>query len=123
MTLFDYAMIAILGFVSGVLSMGCVMIGLPLAESVFGYVTSNRLLELSNLEHPALKTLFIEAPGTYQHSIMVGSLNEAAAEAIGANAILARVGGYYHDIGKVKNAQYLPRISAATIPTTASDPI
>ena len=102
----DYAVVTLLGIGSGLLSTGVVMIGLPVAESVFGYVTSNKLLELSNLEHPALKTLFLEAPGTYQHSIMVGSLNEAAAEAIGANAILARVGGYYHDIGKVKNAQY-----------------
>ena len=102
----DYIMVAFLGVVSGLLSSGMVMIGLPLAESIFGYATSNKLLELSNLEHPALKTLFMEAPGTYQHSIMVGSLNEAAADAIGANAILARVGGYYHDIGKTKNAQY-----------------
>ncbi|MBQ9242649.1 MAG: HDIG domain-containing protein [Proteobacteria bacterium] len=106
LTQLDYAITALLGFASGMLSTGVVTMGLPLSESTFGYVTSNKLLELSNLEHPALKTLFLEAPGTYQHSIMVGSLNEAAAEAIGANAILARVGGYYHDIGKVKNAQY-----------------
>ena len=102
----SYIMIALLGFISGLLSSGVTMIGLPFAESLFGFATSNKLLELSNLEHPALKTLFMEAPGTYQHSIMVGSLNEAAADAIGANAILARVGGYYHDIGKTKNAQY-----------------
>ncbi len=102
----NYITIALLGLSSGLLSCGVVMIGLPLAESLFGYATSNKLLELSNLEHPALKTLFMEAPGTYQHSIMVGTLNEAAADAIGANAILARVGGYYHDIGKTKNAQY-----------------
>ncbi|GEM_PF-41869 len=106
MTEFDYCVVFMLGLGSGLLATGVLMIGLPVAESIFGYVTSNKLLELSNLEHPALKTLFIEAPGTYQHSIMVGSLNEAAAEAIGANAVLARVGGYYHDIGKVKNAQY-----------------
>ncbi|MBR4986937.1 MAG: HDIG domain-containing protein [Proteobacteria bacterium] len=106
LTQLDYVITALLGFASGLLSTGVVTMGLPLSESTFGYVTSNKLLELSNLEHPALKTLFLEAPGTYQHSIMVGSLNEAAAEAIGANAILARVGGYYHDIGKVKNSQY-----------------
>ena len=106
MTHVDYWVVAFLGLASGFLSAGVVTIGLPIAESVFGYVTSNKLLELSNLEHPALKALFMEAPGTYQHSIMVGTLNEAAADAIGANSILARVGGYYHDIGKVKNAQY-----------------
>ena len=106
LTQLDYIITAMLGLASGLISAGIVTMGLPLSESTFGYVTSNKLLELSNLEHPALKTLFLEAPGTYQHSIMVGSLNEAAAEAIGANAILARVGGYYHDIGKVKNAQY-----------------
>lgn len=102
----DLLIATLLGAGGGLVSVGIVTIGLPIAESLFGYVTSNKLLELSNLEHPALKTLFLEAPGTYQHSIMVGSLNEAAADAIGANAILARVGGYYHDIGKVKNAQY-----------------
>ncbi len=102
----NYLVVAVLGIASGLLSSGMIMIGLPLAESIFGYATSNKLLELSNLEHPALKTLFMEAPGTYQHSIMVGTLNEAAADAIGANSILARVGGYYHDIGKAKNAQY-----------------
>ena len=106
LTQLDYSYVFLCGFASGLISSGVVMIGLPLAESIFGYVTSNKLLELSNLEHPALKTLFLEAPGTYQHSIMVGQLNEAAADAIGANAILARVGGYYHDIGKAKNAQY-----------------
>lgn len=106
MTNSDYILVTILGALGGMISSGIVMIGLPLAESFFGYVTSNKLLELSNLEHPALKALFMDAPGTYQHSIMVGTLNEAAADAIGANSILARVGGYYHDIGKVKNAQY-----------------
>lgn len=106
MTHTDYWVVAFLGLASGFLAAGIVTIGLPIAESVFGYITSNKLLELSNLEHPALKALFMEAPGTYQHSIMVGTLNEAAADAIGANSILARVGGYYHDIGKVKNAQY-----------------
>lgn len=106
MTVSDYWIVAFLGLCSGFISAGIVTIGLPIAESLFGYVTSNKLLELSNLEHPALKALFMEAPGTYQHSIMVGTLNEAAADAIGANSILARVGGYYHDIGKVKNAQY-----------------
>ncbi|MFA5625561.1 MAG: HDIG domain-containing metalloprotein [Bradymonadales bacterium] len=97
---------ALLSITGGFVAATAVTIGLPIAESLFGYATTTKLLELSNLDHPALKALFMEAPGTYQHSMMVGSLNEAAAEAIGANAVLARIGGYYHDIGKVKNAQY-----------------
>lgn len=98
--------VGVLALSGGFISAATVTIGLPIAESVFGYATTTKLLELSNLDHPALKSLFMEAPGTYQHSMMVGSLNEAAAEAIGANAVLARIGGYYHDIGKIKNAQY-----------------
>jgi len=72
----------------------------PLLEPL-GYTTNIKLLELANLNHPLLKKLAMEAPGTYHHSIMVGNIAEAAAEQIGANPILARVGAYYHDIGKV----------------------
>src|SRR3954463_7965412 len=61
-----------------------------------------RLIELSNPNHPLLKKILTEAPGTYHHSIMVANLSEAACEAIGANGLLARVGCYYHDIGKTK---------------------
>jgi uncharacterized domain HDIG len=60
------------------------------------------LIELSNPNQPLLKRLALEAPGTYQHSILVGNLSEAACEAIGANSLLARVGSYYHDVGKIK---------------------
>jgi putative nucleotidyltransferase with HDIG domain len=88
------------GFLGGVLS-GLLVLGLcPLLEPL-GYTTNVRLLELANLNHPLLKKLAIEAPGTYHHSIMVGNLAEAAAEQIGANHLLARVAAYYHDIGKV----------------------
>jgi putative nucleotidyltransferase with HDIG domain len=76
---------------------------LPLVEGVFGYTTDLRLLELANLNHPALKELIVKAPGTYHHSIILGSLAEGAAQAIGANPLLARVSAYYHDIGKGKN--------------------
>src|SRR5207237_5094156 len=65
-----------------------------------------RLLELSNQNLPLLRTLALEAPGTYQHSLMVGHLAEAAAEAVAADALLARVSGYYHDIGKTKMPIY-----------------
>lgn len=86
------------GPLSAVLAVGF----LPVFESVFGLLTPIRLLELSNPEHPVLHRLLVEAPGTYHHSIMVGNLAEAAATAIGADSLLARVGAYYHDIGKIK---------------------
>lgn len=102
----DLALVSILSMSSGILSGFMVTIGLPVVESVFGYTTDIKLLELANLEHPALKELLLKAPGTYHHSMMVGSLNEAAADAIGAHSLLARVGAYYHDLGKTKNSQY-----------------
>ena len=64
------------------------------------------LIELSNPNHPLLKKILTEAPGTYHHSIMVANLAESACEAIGANGLLARVGCYYHDIGKTKRPQF-----------------
>lgn len=75
---------------------------LPLWENVFQVLTPLKLLELSNPNQPLLKRLLLEAPGTYNHSILVGNLSEAAAEAIGANPLITRVGAYYHDIGKLK---------------------
>jgi cyclic-di-AMP phosphodiesterase PgpH len=78
----------------------------PLLEAGFGYASDIKLLELANLNHPALKELVLQAPGTYHHSIIMGSLVEAAAEAIGANALLARSCAYYHDIGKGRNPAY-----------------
>lgn len=94
------------GSVVGTLSIFLVMGLLPVFESIFGITTDTTLLELSDLNHPLLKRLSIEAPGTYHHSISVGNLSEAAAEAIGGNALLARVGAYYHDIGKVEIPEY-----------------
>ncbi|HEX5747686.1 MAG TPA: HDIG domain-containing protein [Archangium sp.] len=78
----------------------------PLIESVFGYASDLKLLELANLNHPALKELIVQAPGTYHHSIIIGTLVENAAEAIGANPLLARSCAYYHDIGKGRNPLY-----------------
>jgi hypothetical protein len=78
----------------------------PLVETAFGYASDIKLLELANLNHPALKELVLNAPGTYHHSIVMGSLVEAAAEAIGANPLLARSCAYYHDIGKGRNPAY-----------------
>jgi putative nucleotidyltransferase with HDIG domain len=90
------------GFISTILTIGL----LPIFESVFDVTTDITLLELSDLNHPLLKRLSLEAPGTYHHSIIVGNLAEAGAKAIGANTLLARVGAYYHDIGKVDKPEY-----------------
>ncbi|NLJ80328.1 MAG: HDIG domain-containing protein [Firmicutes bacterium] len=95
-----------LGLLSGVLA-SIVAIGiLPYLESVFKITSAIRLLELSNPNHPLLRRLMLEAPGTYHHSILVGNLAEAAAEAIGADGLLARVGSHYHDIGKLKRPYF-----------------
>ena len=75
-------------------------------EYLFDLTTDATLLELSALNRPLLRELALQAPGTYHHSIVVGTLSEAAAEAIGANSLLARVGAYYHDIGKTEMAEY-----------------
>ncbi|HET9035411.1 MAG TPA: HDIG domain-containing protein, partial [Myxococcaceae bacterium] len=78
----------------------------PLLELGFGYASDLKLLELANLNHPALKELIVQSPGTYHHSIIVGSLVEAAAEVTGCNPLLGRTCAYYHDIGKGKNPLY-----------------
>ena len=78
----------------------------PMLESIFHLATPSKLLELSNPNHPILRRLLIEASGTYHHSIIVANLAEAAAEAIGANPLLARAGAYFHDIGKLKRPLY-----------------
>ncbi|HOO12946.1 MAG TPA: HDIG domain-containing protein, partial [Bacillota bacterium] len=79
---------------------------LPAWENLFGIITPLKLLELSNPNQALLKTLLMEAPGTYHHSIIVGNLAEHAAQKIGANPLLARVGAYYHDIGKIKRPYF-----------------
>ena len=79
---------------------------LALVENLFGIVTNISLLELSDFNHPLLKRMVLETPGTHLHSLIVGNLSEAAAEGTGANALLARVGAYYHDIGKLSNPEY-----------------
>ncbi len=79
---------------------------IPLVEYIFKYTTDIKLLELANLNTPVLRELMIQAPGTYHHSIIVGNLVEAAAEAIHANPLLARVAAYYHDIGKIRKPLY-----------------
>jgi len=94
------------GIGSGIFSSILIAVSLPYFETYFGITTDIRLLELTNLNHPLLRRLSIEAPGTYHHSIMVATLAAAAAEAIGANSLIARVGGYYHDIGKITRPHF-----------------
>ncbi|MCF6178877.1 MAG: HDIG domain-containing protein, partial [Geopsychrobacter sp.] len=95
-----------LGLFGGLLSAMVVNGIIPLAESLFKYTTDIKLLELANMNSPILRELMVQAPGTYHHSMIVGSLVESAAEEIGANPLLVRVAAYYHDIGKVKKPLY-----------------
>ena len=116
---------ALNGIICGMLTLG----SLPPLEQALNAVTSFRLQELSDLNAPILRKLFTTAPGTYSHSLMVANLAEQACQDIGANALLARVGAYYHDIGKMENPGYFvenqtdhnkhddiaPRLSATVI--------
>ncbi|SDB98356.1 hypothetical protein SAMN05421734_103251 [Pelagirhabdus alkalitolerans] len=88
--------------VSGILTIGV----LPFFESVLGILSDTKLLTLSSPNHPLLRKILTEAPGTYHHSVMVANLSEAACESIGANGLLARVASYYHDLGKTKHPHY-----------------
>ncbi len=92
---------------SGGVGAGIVTAGIaPLVEIAFDYTTDIKLLELANLDQPILRRLMLEAPGTYHHSVIVGTMVEAAASEIGANPLLAKVCGYFHDIGKIKKPLY-----------------
>ena len=96
----------LMGFTGGILT-GIMVAGItPVFESLFGFITDIRLLELANLNQPLFQKMVIEAPGTYHHSIIVASLVEAAGDVIGANSLLAKVSAYYHDIGKLTKPQY-----------------
>ena len=99
---FDLTVAFLGGIGAGIITAGMA----PVVEMVFHYTTDITLLELANLDRPILRRLMLEAPGTYHHSMVVGSLVEAAATEIGANPILAKVCGYYHDIGKLKQPLY-----------------
>ncbi|MGB5746493.1 MAG: HDIG domain-containing metalloprotein [Desulfobacterales bacterium] len=100
--LYDWAFSFMGGIGAGIVTAGIV----PLVEIAFGYTTDISLLELANLDRPILRRLMIEAPGTYHHSVIVGSLVEAAASEIDANHLLTKVCGYYHDIGKINKPLY-----------------
>ncbi|MDR1107614.1 MAG: HDIG domain-containing protein [Spirochaetaceae bacterium] len=125
----EYPIVLSLGAFNGIGS-GMLVLGfLPPLEHLLNAVTIFRLIELSDLNSPILKRLFTVAPGTYSHSVMVANLAESACQEIGANALLARVGAYYHDIGKMEQPDYFvenqtvynkhddiaPRLSATVI--------
>ena len=93
-------------FLNAYLAVGLVMFTLKIFEWAFGVLTNFSLLELSDFNQPLLKQMILEAPGTYHHSLVVSNLAEAAANAIEANALLTRVGAYYHDIGKMVKPEY-----------------
>ncbi|NQU03630.1 MAG: HDIG domain-containing protein [Syntrophaceae bacterium] len=96
----------VMGIAGGILS-GIIVSGIvPFFETLFGYTTDIKLLELANLNQPIFQQMIMVAPGTYHHSIVVASMVEAAAEAINANSLLAKVSAYYHDIGKMKKPIY-----------------
>jgi hypothetical protein len=94
----------------------------PAFEGIFHLATPSRLLEITNPNHPLMKRLMIEAPGTYHHSIIVANLAEAAADKIGANSFLARAGAYYHDIGKLKRPGYFSENQHGSNPHANTDP-
>jgi putative nucleotidyltransferase with HDIG domain len=95
-----------LGIINGVLAAVLTIGLLPYLENSFNLTTAVKLLEITNPNQPLLKRLLLEAPGTYHHSIMVGNLGEAAAEAVGADSLLVRAGAYYHDVGKLKRPYF-----------------
>ncbi len=107
---------------------GCVLSGVlaialqPVFESLFHLATPSRLLEITNPNHPLMKRLMLEATGTYHHSIIVANLAEAAADKIGANALLARAGAYYHDVGKLKRPGYFSENQRGSNPHEKTDP-
>jgi cyclic-di-AMP phosphodiesterase PgpH len=101
-TLFDVSFALMGALLSGIIVTGL----LPLLETLFGYTTNIKFLELANLDSPVLRDLLLRAPGTHHHCMIVGSMVETAAAAIGANPLLSKVSAYYHDIGKTKKPEY-----------------
>lgn len=96
----------VMGFLGGILASVLVLGITPIVESLFRYTTDIKLLELANMDNPLIKDLILQAPGTYHHSVIVGSLVEPAAKSVSANPLLSRVSAYYHDIGKLKKPLY-----------------
>ncbi|MDR1122775.1 MAG: HDIG domain-containing protein [Endomicrobium sp.] len=94
------------GVLNGIFSVIILLVLMPLLEKIFSRTTNIKLIELSDFNNPLLKRLMLEASGTYHHSIMTADIAEHVANSVGENSLLARVGSYYHDIGKLKNSMY-----------------
>nr|WP_307990266.1 HDIG domain-containing metalloprotein [uncultured Niameybacter sp.] len=109
-------------FLVGMIVVILVVGSLPLWEAAFGFITPIQLLELTNPNQPVLKRLLLEATGTYYHSLLVANLAETAADEIGANALMVRVGGYYHDIGKLTCSNYFKENQVLDNPHDYLDP-
>ncbi|MCL2236310.1 MAG: HDIG domain-containing protein [Defluviitaleaceae bacterium] len=116
-------MSAMLAMVGGVMTITLAYGSLPLWENMFQVVTQNTLLELTDPNNALLRRLLIETPGTYHHSLVVANLSEAACYDIGANHVLARVGAYYHDIGKMKYPQYFAENQTDFNPHDSMEPL
>lgn len=101
-SLFDAALGAVGGLAASILAIGI----LPFLEQAFRITTSEKLIALARPNHPLLQRLLLEAPGTYYHSVLVGNLAETAADKVGADPVVARVGAYYHDVGKIQRPYF-----------------
>lgn len=111
----------VLAIFDGGLSAAITLAFLPYLESFFSRVSNIKLLELADFNSPLLKRLMVEAPGTYHHSLIVAALAEQAAQAVGANGLLCRVGAYYHDVGKMLHPEYFIENQGALGTTNAHD--
>lgn len=113
---------ALLAIGNGLLSSGLTLAGFYILGGIFGIVTLLQLQDLSRLDHPLLRELLRRAPGTYHHSIMVANLAEQAAERVGANSTLVRVGAFYHDVGKMIRPAFFTENQEGTNPHDSLDP-
>lgn len=112
-----------MAFGGGLLAALATIAASSVVEWLFGYTSNMTLLELVSYEHPLLKRLMIEAPGTFQHSLAISILADAAAEAIGANALLARVGALYHDAGKIRHRDFFVENQVGSNPHDTRQPL
>lgn len=112
----ETGLVVLMGVGSGLISYLFVSALAPILESLFNRLTDIKLLELASMNHPALRLLATEAPGTFTHSVMVGNLAQAGCDAIGGNGLLSRVGAYYHDLGKTRAPRFFAENQAGENP-------
>jgi putative nucleotidyltransferase with HDIG domain len=111
----------LLGALNGLFAAPIALAVMPVAEVVFGYSSDIRLVEMASTEHPLLRRLMTEAPGTFHHSVVVSTLAEAGAIAIGANPLLCRVAALFHDVGKVQKPEYFSENQRQDAPNVHDD--